>query len=41
MEVDFFSDEKIMIFCVIDLYVDMVKWFLDDVFKELYNGEYN
>lgn len=40
-ELDPFGDEKTMIFCATDLNADMVKRLLDDVFKNLYDGEYN
>jgi type I restriction enzyme R subunit len=40
-ELDPFSDEKVMVFCVTDLHADMVKTELDKQFGELYGEEYN
>ena len=40
-ELDPFSEEKTMIFCVTDRHADMVKRLLDESFKALYNGDYN
>ena len=38
-ELDPFSDEKTMIFCVTDLHADMVKSLLDEAFKAMYKQE--
>ncbi|MBN2161650.1 MAG: type I restriction-modification system endonuclease [Pontiellaceae bacterium] len=40
-ELDPFSDEKVMIFCVTDLHADMVKTELDRQFSALYGDDYN
>lgn len=40
-ELDPFSDEKTLIFCATDAHADMVKRLLDDVFKALYDDQYN
>lgn len=43
-ELDPFGEEKTVIFCAPSqngLHADMIKRFLDEAFKELYNGEYN
>jgi len=39
-ELDPFSDEKTLIFCVTDIHADMVKTALDKAFKETYNDDY-
>lgn len=40
-ELDLFSSEKTMIFCVTDRHADMVKRLLDEAFKNVYGEEYN
>lgn len=40
-ELDPFSEEKVMIFCITDNHADMVKSQLDKEFKDLYGEDYN